>query len=416
MSDLRVELDGTLVGTLRDEWRTFDFHAAREGIERFGLESTALSVDIPLTLAPRRSGRARRQAWFAGLLPEGRMLSRLAAEAGLPVHDTIGLLRRYGRDLAGALQIWDPEAPGEPRTPRLQPLSVHGVANLLRTVQDSPLGNADTHGRTSLGGVQDKIVLTLQDELWHRALDGYPSTHLLKPGSSLLPTLIGDEAYGSLIARHLGLAEHRTWIESFADVDALVIERYDRTQGTPPGRVHQEDLSQVLGVTGDQRYQRIGERVSCARVAQALAARLPDAEESLRWLTRMVTLSVAVGNLDMHTKNLSILHPPGSQPRPAPAYDVVPMAHRAGDGEMALAVAGEYRHAALTCEHLVAEARSWGLGTNDAQGLVTATVESIRDYARTHDAPPPTDPRLPRIITTFCDRLLAGQEVGNVQD
>lgn len=416
MSDLRVELDGTLVGTLRGEWRTFDFHAAREGIERFGLESTVLSVAIPLALAPRRSGRARRQAWFAGLLPEGRMLSRLAAEAGLPVHDTIGLLRRYGRDLAGALQIWDPEAPGEPRTPRLQPLSVHGVADLLRTVQDSPLGNADTHGRTSLGGVQDKIVLTLQDGTWHRALDGYPSTHLLKPGSSLLPTLIGDEAYASSIAQHLGLAEHRTWIESFADVTTLVIERYDRTRDTPPGRVHQEDLSQVLGVTGDEKYQRIGERVSCARVAQALAAHLPDAEESLRWLTRMVTLSVAVGNLDMHTKNLSILHPPGSRPRPAPAYDIVPMAHRAGDGEMALAVAGEYRHAALTCEHLVAEAGSWGLGADDAQGLVTGTVEEIRDYARAHDAPPPADPRLPRIITAFCDRLLAGQEVGSVQD
>lgn len=39
------------------------------------------------------------------------MLQRLAQEASVPEGDTIGLLRRYGRDVAGALQIWDPEVP-----------------------------------------------------------------------------------------------------------------------------------------------------------------------------------------------------------------------------------------------------------------------------------------------------------------
>lgn len=33
----------------------------------------ALSITIPLTLVPRRAGRPHRQAWFAGLLPEGPM-------------------------------------------------------------------------------------------------------------------------------------------------------------------------------------------------------------------------------------------------------------------------------------------------------------------------------------------------------
>ena len=43
-------------------------------------------------------------------------------------HDAVGFLRHYGRDVAGALQVWDPEVPGEPRTPRRVPLDDAGVA------------------------------------------------------------------------------------------------------------------------------------------------------------------------------------------------------------------------------------------------------------------------------------------------
>ena len=47
------------------------------------------------------------------------MLTRLAQRAGLVEQDAIGLLRAYGRDVAGVLQIWDPEraSPGPPDSP-----------------------------------------------------------------------------------------------------------------------------------------------------------------------------------------------------------------------------------------------------------------------------------------------------------
>ncbi len=78
---------------------------------------------------------------------------------GVPEQDVVGLLRAYGRDVAGALQLWDPEAPGEPRQPALEPLTDAGVSEMLRHVQDNPLGNQPVGGKTSLAGVQDKIVL-----------------------------------------------------------------------------------------------------------------------------------------------------------------------------------------------------------------------------------------------------------------
>ena len=52
--------------------------------------------------------------------------------------------------------------------------------------------------------------------------------------------------------------------------------------------------------------------------------------------------------------------PPDGSITLSPAYDVVPQAHQPNDGEVALAVGGEYRHAALTMSHLAAEGRAWG--------------------------------------------------------
>jgi serine/threonine-protein kinase HipA len=83
-------------------------------------------------------------------------------------------------------------------------------------------------------------------------------------------------------------------------------------------------------------------------------------------LFKLVTVSVAVGNLDLHAKNVSLLHLPDGSMTLSPAYDVVPRAHQPNDGEVALAAGGEYRHAAITMNHFAAEGRRWGLA--DAAG------------------------------------------------
>jgi serine/threonine-protein kinase HipA len=96
MGDLIVELYGRPIGRLAGTWQTFDFHADPAAVRSYGLDSMILSVAIPLAAATRRSNRARRQAFFAGLLPEGRMLNRMADGAGVPTYDTIDEVRRSG--------------------------------------------------------------------------------------------------------------------------------------------------------------------------------------------------------------------------------------------------------------------------------------------------------------------------------
>ena len=408
MADLIVELYGTRAGVLAGTWRTFDFLPDAAAVTRFGLDSPILSVAIPLTAVATRSRKERRQNFFRELLPEGRMLTRLAQLAGLAEQDVIGLLRAYGRDVAGALQIRDPDVPGEPRQPALELLTIAGVASMLKHVQGNPLGNKPPGGKTSLAGVQDKIVLARTQDGWNRVIDGWPSTHILKPESRDYPTSIYDEEFGARFARSVRLTSFPTWIEKFTGVPAVVIERYDRSPDAPEGRVHQEDFNQVLGAAGNQKYQKYGGKVSLERIAQVLSA--TGDRDGLERLFKLVALSAAVGNLDMHAKNISLLHRPDGSITLSPAYDVVPQAHQPNDGEVALAIGGEYRHAALTMSHLVAEGRAWGL--IGAAELAEETVTLVLRLASTETPHERAHPGLAQDIAGFAANLLAGRAIG----
>jgi serine/threonine-protein kinase HipA len=77
-------------------------------------------------------------------------------------------------------------------------------------------------------------VLARTGEVWNRVIDGWPSTHILKPESRDHSTSIYDEEFGARFARAAGLTTFPTWIEEFDGVPAVVIERYDRSPDAPP--------------------------------------------------------------------------------------------------------------------------------------------------------------------------------------
>lgn len=354
---LAVELYGTIVGILDGDKRTFDFTPTGEGMSRFGANSPVLSVTIPLSPGLRRDHAARRRNWFAELLPEGDQYDYMLAQSGTRRGDTLAFLARYGRDVAGALQLWDLDDPTEPKAPTLRPVNPAQIRMLLEDPIGSPLANDRDSGKSSLGGVQPKVVLACTADGWAQALGGHPTTHILKPQlDGDKATVIFDEEYGSRVARRMGLADFTTAIEEFDGLAAIVIERYDRVDGI---RVHQEDFSQALGASGNEKYQEIGGVVSLRRIAEILTRYAPG--DDLRRLARMVVLAVGIGNLDLHTKNLGLIHPIDGDVTLAPAYDVVPQAHLMNDGKLALAVNKKYRHLDVTRDDLDAEFASWGL-------------------------------------------------------
>lgn len=405
MSELVVELYGQRLGVLRGDWRTFDLVPDPSAALRFGVDSTVLSLAVPLQVRATRSRAPLLRNFFAELLPEGRMRTRLAQTAGLQEFDVIGLLRRFGRDVAGALQIWDPQAPGEPKSPRCEPVERAEVARMLASVSEEPLGNKPIGGKTSLAGVQDKIVLARRsDGGWSRVVDGAPSTHILKPAHARFPTLIYDEEYGARLARAVGLTSYATWVEDFEGIPAVVIERYDRDPQAPQGRVHQEDGNQVLGASGVQKYQREGGVATLERLARAFRA--AGGHEMVEGLFRQLVVAVAIGNLDMHAKNISVLHPPDGTCRLAPAYDMVPQTHLPTDGELALAVHDVYRHAAVTGADLVAEGERWGLA--GAAALVEETLAALSAAVAVEAPLPGAHHGLADDVSRFVDHLRRG--------
>ena len=406
---LAVELYGTVIGTISGDAKTFDFAPTIEGIARFGPNSTVLSVAIPLAPNPRRDHANRRRSWFGELLPEGDQYDYMLAQGRLRRDHTPAFLARYGRDVAGALQIWDLDDPTEPPKPALTRLTSTQVRALLENPIRSPLANAPGTGKSSLGGIQPKVVLARTATGWAQAMGGSPTTHILKPQlSGERATVIFDEEYGSRLTRGMGLADFATYVEEFEGLPALVIERYDRADGS---RIHQEDFSQALGATRNEKYQEAGGVVSLKRVADALTKYTPG--DDLIRLARMVVVAVGMGNLDMHTKNIGLLHRADGDVTLAPAYDTVPQAHLPNDGRLALAVNKRYRHSEITRDDLHAEIAGWGLRSSAV--TIEETLEELGVIAREEVPLDGAAPSLQESILGFIDNLRAGRAVGDGQ-
>ena len=355
-----------------------------------------MSVAIPLVPKLRRDQSARRRNWFAELLPEGDQYEYMLAQSGLRAGDTLGFLARYGRDVAGALQLWDVDDPTEPQTPDVRSVTDTQIRELLTSPMAAPLGNFPREGRTSLGGVQPKIVLVRQPSGWAQAVGGWPSTHILKPElGDERGHLIFDEEYGARLARNVGLARFDSRIESFDGIRALVIERFDRSDGK---RIHQEDFNQALGASRIEKYQEYGGVTSLSRIGRTMVAHTAASE--LHKFGQLVVFGAAINNLDMHAKNIGLLHHASGDVTLSPAYDNVPFVSGLGDGRLALAINGKYDAESLTRADIVLEISSWGVSR--AGLLVDDMLDALRESVKTQQ---PLADAHPAILDTIKHRL-----------
>jgi serine/threonine-protein kinase HipA len=153
---------------------------------------------------------------------------------------------------------------------------------------------------------------------------GAATTHILKPAVAGLDDHDLNEHLCLAAARRVGLTAAHSWVGTFEDQSAIVVERYDRiVEGALVVRIHQEDVCQALGIAPAAKYQRDG-GPSPADIAGLLR----------RWVTPAAAGDAAVGmfadaliwnwiiaGTDAHAKNYSVLLS-GPQVRLAPLYDV----------------------------------------------------------------------------------------------
>jgi serine/threonine-protein kinase HipA len=246
--------------------------------------------------------------WLMNLLPEGEPLRAMTRVLGMAGEDVLGLISQTGNDLAGALSIAPPKATGEPgyRT-------IPDDAALEQIIAELPARPflIDEEGVSmSLAGAQDKLPVFREGATLSIPVDGAPSTHILKPDNPRLPGSVQNEALCMTLARRIGfdVAPLSTGIAGTRSY--LLVTRYDRT-GTVAGdvaRTHQEDFCQALGKPPGAKYQHnsTGIRGPSLPDMIELTRQHMTARDTTRLLEAAI-LNIAIGNVDSHAKNYSVL-------------------------------------------------------------------------------------------------------------
>ena len=371
--ELAVWLYGDCVAMIDQERNRPRLTYTQTALDRYELGTPLLSLSLPMR--PERFSQGIVSPFLDGLLPEGQSRLAVADDFDLSPRDTFGMISAIGRDCAGAVVIQPAEdaAPPPPTTASAERLSNEEIEQLVRNLRTAPLG-VDERVRLSLGGVQEKLLLTkMPDGSWGRPVDGTPSTHIIKPELARFPGSVENEAFCMRVAKRLGLSVADVDVFSIGSRNLLAVGRFDRivhADGTLE-RVHQEDFCQAFGILPDNKYQERG-GPSLKRIAQTVTN--VAASESVFKLARAMVLNSLVANGDAHGKNFSLLHEPSGTLRLAPLYDVL-CTLRYGIDELAMYIDNVHRVNRITTARLVNEIESWGVSRSDADALVSDLLE-----------------------------------------
>jgi serine/threonine-protein kinase HipA len=379
---LGVWMDGLLVAELTPR-RPWELHCryTDDALARWQSLSPVLSCSLPL-----QKGRMNASVFTDGLLPEGQHRQALSAELKVATNDIYALLRRFGRDVAGALVIAT-EEPTE-RAPEAIPYTSDSLEQEVIGLPDRPLAIHDD-SELSIAGLQDKLLLVrMPDGGWGRPAHGYPSSHILKVDDPLRPGLVAAEAECLKLAARVGLTNVEVELDTIARRPCLVVSRFDRRIDADETvrRIHQEDLCQALArspnaARGRGKYQDAG-GPSLREAADLLDRYAAKPQDQLDRLLAATTFTVLVGNADAHGKNLALLHPTPETVELAPLYDTVPTVlwpklRKRG----AMSIDGRWDLGAITVENLLDEAGAWRHPRERALRVVTETAEHLREAA-----------------------------------
>jgi len=380
MTDLAVWLYGTHVADVneRSPFR-YRLRFTSEAVQRWGVGSTVLSLGLPVSANPVNDSVPPQMpvtSLLQGFLPEGAMLEYVAHTLGVPTTRTLELLASIGMECAGAVQFLPA---GEfPNQGTVLPLSQDDVTTMLESLPtfaapDGPLPHA------SLGGLQDKLLLTKTDNGWGWPQGGAASTHILKPEPAFGPVLhlVEAEHWSLHVARACGLPAALSSLETFGNRTVLVVERYDRTSSGE--RIHQEDFCQALSLPPEAKYEPEFENPPrLRRMARLLSTYSSSPSQTRRDLLRQVVFNAAIGNADAHTKNYSVLLSKTGEPTVAPLYDCAPL-YIMNSGFHIIGQTINHRRflEEVTIGVLADEAVYWGMGADEARNVVADTLESL---------------------------------------
>jgi len=300
----------------------------------------------------------KRVEWFfENLLPEGGLREALARCAGVSSRDTLGLLRRYGEESAGALTLLPAGTPFQADS-RYVPLTTDDLRKRLTATAGIPLLASSDNLHMSLAGVQNKLGVRVKADAFFLPQGAAASTHILKPENQQVdfPFCPANEFFCMRLAAELGLPVPDLSLHHLPEALYLV-SRFDRVvTGQDVQRNHQIDLCQLLNKWVGYKYESHG-GVTSRDLFNSLDQLVRPAvarDRVLRWMV----FNYLIGNTDAHGKNLAFMVGPNGVDL-APFYDLLCVQAWLPDSTMAMSIHSENRPGWIEARHwssLAAEA------------------------------------------------------------
>ena len=321
MRKLTVYLHGDPTGelTLSDNGR-MAFQYAESWLD--APQAAPLSHSLPLR--PERFPQRACTPFFSGVLPEGDSRTTIARLLGLSPENDFALLEAIGGECAGAVSLLPTDMHPDELGNDLRPLAPHEVGELLTELPKRPLLLGTDGYRMSLAGAQNKLAVVIEGEEMFLPLGSAASTHILKPAIPHYEGVVFNEVFCLTLAADCGLPAAPATIGSAAEVDYLVVERFDRERDAEGRvqRIHQEDFCQALGTRPEAKYQSEGGPglPQCFDLVRTLSA--APVVDIGRLLDAML-FNAVIGNNDAHAKNFAWLLRGTDRIRLAPLYDLV---------------------------------------------------------------------------------------------
>lgn len=321
--------------------------------------------------------------WFSHLLPEGRLRDAVASAAGTSRAREFNLLARIGvDDLPGALRI--------------------GPADELSAVRRPPeLAIAESHDNSgnpllkfSLAGAQLKFSIFRNAKGFAVPAKGQAGNVIAKlpdnrPGFSDVPIA---ELASLNLARLSGIDTPEASLVSLSEIagledwaretaaPALAVDRFDRDGN---GRVHMEELAQVLNIPAAAETAKYA-RANFETIASLIGGLAGPG--SVGDVISRIVFNVLIGNGDAHLKNWAVLYPNGITPVLSPIYDVLPTVLYMPGDDMGLKLAGSRSFESVRIQSFdkIGQRTSLGVGearmhAREAAGRVLANWDSLRD-------------------------------------
>ncbi len=419
-SRLAVFLGGEQQGTIEQRGPSrYRYQYSTQALASNGESGVTLSASLP----PQEKAFTPSQSapFFEGLLPEGSVRAAIARRFGLSEEDGFGLLGVLGADCAGAVVVLpEGDRPAPVAGEGIRLLDADELESLVDELPRRPLGiSAEADGvRLSLGGVQDKLVLTRTSSgQFGQPTGGAPSTCLLKPDYGRYEDLAVNEAFCMKVASASGLATAATEIVRVGTTPCLYVERFDRaTDGDGVVRIHQEDMCQALGVLPAAKYEENGGPSVAAIVGLLRGVGSSRAAVDINSFVKAVLIDFLLGNSDAHGKNFALLYDPSTGVRLAPLYDIVSTSvYPDVTDRLAMRIGGAEDPAEVgpaAWERLAAEC---GLGSQIGRfvrqwsGEAAATAEELRGQAQAEGWHRPVIDSIVDVCRERAGRLIDGR-------